>query len=153
MASELYFYDTFYQLQWVGLNLDTASIRAALLTSDYTFDAAHANYAAVLASGVDLELATGNGYTQGGALIGNTAVNVNASPRMTVLTGDNVTWSALTATFRWALYYVDGVNAGVTDPVLACVLLDNTPANIVVSGVDYMLLHSTYGIFTSGECA
>lgn len=153
MASTLYFYDTFYALQWVGLDLDSADIMVALLTSDYTFDAEHSNYAAVLASGVDLELETGDGYTAGGELIANTEVSVNSDPKLTKLTGDNVTWTELTATFRWALYYIDGEQGGVTDPVLCAVLLDNTPADIVASGVDYQLIHSANGIFTSGVSA
>ncbi len=150
MASELSFYDTFLTLQWAGLDLDGADVRVALLTDDYTFDAEHADYAAVLASGVDLELTTGDGYTAGGALIGDTGVTVESDPKRTVFSGDNVTWSALTATFRYALYYIDGEQGGITDPVLCCVLLDNTPANIVVSGIDYMLLHAESGIFSSG---
>ena len=153
MASELSFYDTFLELQWAGLNLSGADIRVALLTDAYTFAATHADYAAVLASGTGIELATGDGYTAGGALIPDISVDVTGDPKATVLSGGNVTWSALTATFRYALYYIDGVQGGITDPVLCCVLLDDTPANIVVSGIDYMLLHSESGIFSSGVIA
>jgi hypothetical protein len=149
MASELSFYDVFYALQWSGLDLGSETVKVILVKSDYTFDAQHETYAEVLASGTLLEVANGSGYATGGETIGSAAVTVETGP-LTVFSGDDVTWTALTATFRYAIYYIDGTVGGYTDPVLCCVLLDDTPADIVCSAVDYQLIHSESGIFTIG---
>ena len=153
MASQINFYDIFYTSQWVGLNLMEYPVRVRLLTSAYEFDPTHTTRATVTALGGGCELPTAGGYTVGGQEIGNKTVNMQASPRRTRLIGDNVLWEDLTATFRWALYHLDGTHLGHTDLVLCAVLLDDTPADIVASGVDYLLLHSANGIFTSGDCA
>lgn len=149
MAATLSFYNQFYAMQWCGLDFDSETIKVMLLDSTYTFDATDADTSDVLGAGTSPEVPNGDGYTTGGETVGNT--EVVATGTSTALMGDDVTWTELTATFRYAVYYIDGEVGGVTDPVLCCVLLDSTPANIVVSGVDYTLLHSTSGIFTSSE--
>lgn len=152
MPAQMFFYDNYYDLQWGAMNLKTADIRVMLVTSDYTFDASHETIAAVLGS-PSCEVAAiaspSNGYTTGGELLANGAVTVVASPKTTQYDADDVVWTALDATFRYAIYYIDGEVEGITDPPLCCVLLDNTPADIVVSGVDYKLQHSANGLFTS----
>ncbi len=150
MASKMYFYDTFYKLQWSGMDLGDVDVKVRLLVSDYEFDAEHENITDVLESGTELELPTENGYVQGGESINNSDVILATSPNRTVFQGDDVIWEQLTATFRWAVYHIDGSHAGVSSPVLCCVLLDDTPADINVNGVDYRLMHSTSGIFSSG---
>lgn len=148
MASSLYFYDSFYALQWAGLNMGTSTVKVMLVQNDYTFSASHEDTTDVLAAGT--EVANGNGYTTGGVTLTGTAVTVNASPKYTKFDADDAQWASLTATFRYAIVYISGTVGGITNPVLACVLLDNTPADITVSGVPYTLINSTNGVFQSG---
>ena len=148
MASQLDFYNTFYALQWQGLNLATATVRVMLLTSEYTFDATHAHVAEVLGEGTSPEVPDGDGYTTGGLTLQNTSLTVLDTPRRTVFDADDPTWTALTATFRYAVFYLQGTVAEIVQPVLCCVLLDDTPADIVVTAVDYKLELNAAGLFT-----
>ena len=149
MASVLTFYDSFYFLQWRGLNLATSTVRAMLLTDGYTFDAAHESVADVLGEGESPEVPDGDGYTTGGLTLQNTSLTVETDPLRTVFDADDPIWEGLTATFRFALFYINGTVAEIVQPVLACVLLDDTPADIVVNDIDYKLELHPSGLFVS----
>lgn len=151
MAAETFFYDTFYALQWAGLNLNTQTVKVLLVTSDYTFDASHESMAEILTSPspeVPQVDSPSNGYTTGGKTLTGTGISVSASPKMTVFEADDVEWNPLTATFRGAIYYIDGEVDGITDPPLFYLMPDNTPADVVISGTNYKLEHSA-GVMTS----
>ena len=82
------------------------------MTSSYTPDTAHDEWSDVSS----YEVATGSGYTTGGETL--------ASP---VVTDDNidyddVTWTALTKTFRYAICYKSGSGGGLTNPLLFYIL-------------------------------
>lgn len=238
MASSLSFYNSFYAtLQKV--DIESATVRLALLTSDYTYDATHDTYADVLAEStpeqqilylggatggtfilsdgvtstgaiaydasaatiqteleavygagqvivtagsdftiafdttvgasslqgnfasltgatspaltedqafVSVELPNGDGYTVGGEALASLAVTAISGPAGKT-DADDLTWTALTATFRGGLLYIDGEVDGVTDPLIAYILFDTAPADIVVSGVDWTVQWSANGIF------
>jgi len=95
---------------------------------------------------VSVELETGNGYTVGGEALANVSVTEVSGPAGKY-DADDVTWSALTATFRSGLLYIDGTVDGVVDPLIAYILFDTTPADITVSGVDWTVQWSANGIF------
>lgn len=130
MASTITAYDKLWLLLATGgVDLDTDTLKLALVTSSYTPDTAHDEWADVSS----YEVATGSGYTTGGETM--------ASP---VVTDDNidyndVTWTSLTKTFRYAVCYKSGSGGGLTNPLLFYILLDSTPADIVNTGSNYTI--------------
>jgi hypothetical protein len=92
------------------------------------------------------EVAAGAGYTSGGAALANKTVTLNGA--VGKFTADPVQWPGLTKTFRFAILYSEKVLDGVTNPIIACVLLDNTPANVVVTAADYSIQWNASGILT-----
>jgi hypothetical protein len=95
---------------------------------------------------VSVELPDGDGYTVGGEALASLAISEISGPAGKLDAAD-VTWSALTAVFRAGLLYIDGEIGGVTDPLIAYILFDTTPADITVSGVDWTVQWSANGIF------
>ena len=130
MAATITEYDHLWKLLLTGaVDLTTDTLKVALVTSSYTPSTAHDEWADVSAN----EVATGNGYTTGGATL--------ASPVATNSNIDyaDVTWTSLTKTFRYAVCYKSGSGGGLTNPVLFYILLDSTPADIVSSGSNYTI--------------
>jgi len=130
MAATITEYDHLWKLLLTGaVDLDTDTLKVALVTSSYTPSTAHDEWADVSAN----EVATGNGYTTGGATL--------ASPVATNSNIDyaDVTWTSLTKTFRYAVCYKSGSGGGLTNPLLFYILLDSTPADIVSTGSNYTI--------------
>jgi hypothetical protein len=145
MASSITAYDHLWKLTTNGLNLQTATLRVRLVTSTYVFDAAHTAWDNGANNATDpsyCEVANGAGYTTGGiALSGMAASN-------SLIDFDDITWASLTKTFRGAVIVAIGTFGSVTDPVLAYLLPDTTPADIVSNGSDYSILwNATDGLF------
>jgi hypothetical protein len=152
MASELTFYNKFKQYIMDGtLDLDANTIKLMLVTSAYTFDAEHDVLADVKAS-PDPEVVAiaspDNGYTAGGETLVSPTVSFTDSPSQGIFDAEDISWMALTATFRYGILYASGTLNGIVDPLIACILFDNTPADVVVSGIDYVAQWSANGIFT-----
>lgn len=98
------------------------------------------------------EVAAGDGYTAGGENLGSKTVAQNATdPINTEWDAADTTWTALTKTMRHAFLYVDGATAGTDDYLISYILLDDTPADISVSGVDFTLQWSGNGILVSSR--
>lgn len=129
-----------------ALDLNDAAlvVKVALVTSGYTFSAAHDEWADASGS----EVATGNGYTTGGETLGSKTLNQSSGT--TTFDAADVTWTALTKTFRRAVAYASGSIWGKTDPLLFSVLFDDTPADISVSGIDFKIVWNASGIATLG---
>jgi hypothetical protein len=119
------------------LDWDTDTFKLALVTSSYTFSAAHDEWADASAA----EVATGDGYTTGGE-------ELTASIDNTKLDADNVTWTALTKTFRGAVLYKVGSANGLTNPLVGYILFDDTPADISVPGIDFTVVWDADGVFS-----
>lgn len=137
MATTITAYDHLWKLVTTGVvDLDTDTLKLALVTSDYTPDIAHTEWNPGTDDADDAsdnEVATGSGYTTGGVTL--------ASP---VATNSNIgyanpTWTALTKTFRYAVCYANKTAGGLTDPLLFYILLDTTPADIISTGSDYTI--------------
>lgn len=139
MAATITGYDHLWKLITTGaVDLDTDTLKLALVTSSYTPSGAHDEWADVSAN----EVSTGSGYTTGGETI-TTPVATN-----TTIDYDDVTWTALTKTFRYAVCYKLGSGGGLTNPLLFYILLDSTPADIVSAGSNYTVQwHSTNKLF------
>jgi len=130
MAASITAYDNLWKLLLTGgIDADTDTLKLALVTSSYTPSTAHDVWADVST----YEVSTGSGYTTGGATLANPVVTT------TTIDYDDVTWASLTKTFRYAVCYKSGSGGGLTNPLLFCVLLDTTPADIVSSGSNYSI--------------
>ena len=130
MATTITAYDHLWKLLTTGgIDLDTDTINVALVTSSYTPSTAHDEWADVSAN----EVATGSGYTTGGVALASPVVT-NSN-----IDYDDVVWTSLTKTFRYAVIYKVGSGGGLTNPLIAYLLLDTTPADVVSSGSNYTI--------------
>lgn len=130
MASSITAYDHLWKLLLTGgIDLDTDTLKIALVTSSYTPSTAHDEWADVSGN----EVSSGGGYTTGGVtLTGATVTN-------STIDYADPAWTALTKTFRYAVCYKSGSGGGLTNPLLFYILLDTTPADIVSSGSNYSI--------------
>jgi len=140
MATTITRYTSYNQYIHSGeINLnDTGNIYLALVTSAYTFSAAHSIWASASGS----EVANGAGYTTNGAALGTLSVNA------TRFTAANVTWTALTKTFRGGVLYHRATYLTIVNPLIAYILFDSTPADIVMAGGDFAVQWNASGIIT-----
>ncbi len=146
MATTITAYDHTWKLITTGgLDLGTSELRLRLVNSGYTFNAAHAQWDNGANNSTDPsynELTTGGGYTAGGKQLLNPAVSASA------IDYDDVTWSSLTATFRYVICVAVGTFGGVVNPVVFCLLPDNTPADTVSTGSNWTIVwNSTNKVF------
>jgi hypothetical protein len=153
MASSFTLYGSFRKYALDGtINLDTDTIKLMLVTSDYTPDLAHTVLADINAS-PDPEVVAvaspSNGYTKGGqALTGQAVTNSTTAGKFDA---DDLTFSALTATFRYGILYAEKSigSPAIVNPLIGYILFNTTPADVVVSGVDWLCQWSANGIITS----
>lgn len=98
------------------------------------------------------EAANGDGYTTGGATLANLALSLttvmvsSVAKRAVKWDADNVTWSALTKDFRYLVLYASGTLNGVTDPLIAYILLNDTPADYSANAIDFTINWNASGI-------
>ncbi len=92
------------------------------------------------------EVTTGDGYTTGGETLSSSAVSYDG--KTTTWDGDDITWTSLTKTFRYAYLYKVGTVDGIVNPLIAYMLLDDAPENIVIDAVDFSIRWNADGIFT-----
>ena len=84
-----------------SIDLDTDTIKVALVTSSYTPDIdAHHNYADITSTEV-----TGTGYTSEGATLATPAVTTDDTDDEGVFDAVDVTWTGSTITARGAVVY------------------------------------------------
>jgi hypothetical protein len=89
-----------------SIDLDTDTIRVALVTSDYTpSQDDHEDYADITNEVV------GTGYTAEGAALANKAVTTDDTDNEGVFDADDVTWTSSTITARGAIVYKDSGTA------------------------------------------
>jgi len=136
-------YDSFSEFMGDGLiDLDDHVFKIALVTSTYTWSAAHDLY-----NDITNELTTANGYTIGGGTL--PTVTWVRTANITKFTSGNFVWTASGAgiTARRAIVY-DDTAAG--KPLLGSYLLDDAPANLVTTSGNQLTVgpHPTNGWFT-----
>ena len=83
-----------------GIDLDTDTIKVALVTSSYTPDQDAHDFFDDVTNEV-----SGTGYTAGGASLANKAVTADNTDNEGVFDADDVTWSTSTITARAAVVY------------------------------------------------
>lgn len=148
MASAIYLFNKLTEYLAKGIiNLETDTIKLALITSSWTPDVTLDIFGDITAS--PSPEASGSGYTQGGAALTGQTVTLSDSPAKTVFDASDLTFSALNATFRYGVLYANKSTGSpaIVDPLIAYILFDTTPADIVVSGVDWKVQWNASGIF------
>lgn len=128
-----------------GAALYSTTIKVALITSSYTFSAAHTIFDPGTNNSADPsynEVPNGSGYTTGGVALANPVASSG------VLTFDNPTWTGLTATYRAGIFYFSDTIDSKVNPLIAYYLPDTTPADIAVVSADWVLaIDQVYGLF------
>jgi hypothetical protein len=110
----------------------TDTIKGMLVSSAYTPNYDTHQYK----SDVTNELSTANGYTAGGATLGSktwSLVGTGAAGKY-VLQSSAIQWTASggSITARYLILYKDTGTAS-TSPLLCCILIDNTPADVTAT--------------------
>lgn len=146
MAATMTWYDHGWKLiASGGVDLDTSELRLRLVTSGYTFDAAHTQWDNGANDATDpsySELPTAGGYTVGGKVI-ETPTVTNST-----VDYDDLVWTSLTATFRHAICVAIGTFGGVVNPVLFRLLPNSDNTDVVASGSNWTVQwHSTNKVF------
>ena len=90
------------------------------------------------------EVASGNGYTTGGVAL--TTQALTQTYRDVFWTADDVDWTALTKTFRYAVLYKVGTTNGIVNGVVGYQLCDDTFIDKEISGINYRIYWSVNGI-------
>lgn len=129
------------------INLLNAAITMALVTKDYTPNLdTHTIWADVSAN----EVATGAGYTTGGAAL--PSLTLTRTGALTSWDCGDLTWAALTKTFKYGVIYVNATVNGVVKPLIAVVDFDDTTtiAEVVSSGIDFQFRPSVDGLLIFG---
>jgi len=140
MSMTLTLYNQLPSLLAMGdLDWEVDTLKLALVSSSYTFSAEHTQFADVSAYEV-----TGTNYTAGGAIL--SGASVTRSGTVTSLDADDVPFSDLAATFRGGVLYKSGSAGGLTNPLLAYILFDDTPADITATA-GYPITWDSAGIF------
>lgn len=141
MATTNTLFDSFRKYIGDGtIDWDTDTIKLALVTSGYTFSAAHTIWGDVSAN----EVANGAGYTTGGLALTTKAVTMSGANAK--YTADNALFSALTKTFRRGIVYKSGTTNGIVNALVCAILFDDTPADIVITGVDFTTSWNANGV-------
>ncbi len=130
------------------IDFDT-NIYCALVNSTYAVDVAALDLTDTIWADVSANEVSGTGYTAGGKNL--TTVVVSNSVTQGIVSADDLAWSTLTATMRWAILYRSGTYSTVTDPLIAAILLNDTPADVGVTAVDFTLRWSGGNILLLNE--
>lgn len=88
---------------------------------------------------------TGTGYVAGGQALSSVAMTADALEAK--MTAADSLWSSATFTARYAAVYFDATLNGIVKPILTLLLLDDTPADVAPTGVDFSILWGTNGVF------
>lgn len=142
MTASISFYNSFKEYVADGtIDLDSHTFKVMLVSSSYTFSAAH-----TVKADITNELSTANGYTAGGATLGS--VTWGQTGGTATFDAADTVWTASggSITARRAVIYSD---TAASDELVASVLLDTTPADVTVtSGNTLTLQWNASGIFT-----
>jgi hypothetical protein len=124
------------------INLSTDSFKVLLVTDVYTPDQdTHEDLADINAiSGA--EVASGGGYTTGGAALANVVVDIDLVNDRAYFTADDLTWATATITARGAIIYKDTGVAATSK--LVC--YKDFAANKTSSGGDFTIAWDATGI-------
>lgn len=114
MASLIYTTFTAKLLNGGGIDLDTDTIKCALLTSSYTPNQDSHDFFDDVSSAET----SGTGYSAGGATLGSKTVTQDNTNNRSVFDAADATWSSSTITARYAVIY-KSTGTPATSPLIA----------------------------------
>ena len=114
MASFLYTPFATNLLSGKNIDLDTDTIKIALVSSSYTPDKTHDFF-----NDITNEV-TGTGYTAGGATLASKTVTQDNTNFRTIFDAADATWSNSTITARYAVIY-ESTGVAATSPLIALI--------------------------------
>jgi hypothetical protein len=120
-----------------SIDLDTDTIKVALVTSIYTPDQDAHDFFDDITNEV-----SGTGYTAGGASLANKAVTADNTDNEGVFDADDVTWGSSTITARGAVLYKSTGTAS-TSPIIAYI---DFGSDKVSSAGNFMIAWAAEGI-------
>lgn len=126
----------------------TNDVRLALLSSGYTFNAAHTLFDNGLNDPSDpshYELGTGEGYTAGGAALTTSINNLKLDANILII-------PSLDKTFRQGVIYINATIDTIAKPLLFHILFDDTSGgtDVTIPGIDFVVRWNANGIATLG---
>lgn len=124
------------------IDWDSETIKVMLCTSSYTPD----QDTHIYKSSITNEVASGDGYTTGGAALANKTIGYTAGTNVIKLDADDCVWTASSITARYAVFYDDSPATDATKPLLGYV--DFEADKVSASGT-FTITHDAAGIFTS----
>ena len=127
------------------IDLDSDTFKVTLHSSSFV---PSASGDAVYAD-IDNELSTANGYTNGGATLGS--VTWTRSGGTVTFDAADTVWTASGGSIvaRYAVIRKSGTANSITDPLVAYILLDTTPADVTTTDGNTLTLQwNASGIFT-----
>lgn len=134
MAVTASFYNLYKQKILSGANAvdwDADTLKVVLLTASYTPNIDTHDFYDDLTN----ELTTTGGYTAGGVTLTTVSTGLNTGSDFAYADADDVTWTALTATFRYAVILKSTGTPG-TSPLI---ILIDFGSNQSPAGVDFVL--------------
>ncbi len=145
MTASITFYNSFKEYVADGtFDLNTDTFKVMLVTSSYTFSAAHTVIADASANEI-----SNTGYTAGGATLAS--VTFSQTSGTATFDAADTTWTASGTSLvaRRAIIYKSGTANARVSPLIASILLDTTPADVTVTaGNTLTLQYNGSGIFT-----
>jgi hypothetical protein len=123
------------------IDLDTDTIKVALLTSGYTPAQDTDTYWADVSS----HEASGTGYTAGGATLASKTVAYTAASNTFTFDAADTSWTGATVTARYAVIYDAQTGSAATEPLLAFV---DFGADQTATAGTFTITWNASGIFT-----
>ena len=119
------------------INFTGATVKAMLCTSAYSPNQDTHRYKSSVTNEV-----TGTGYTAGGVTLTGKTATYDAATNTLTLDAADPSWSTVTVTFRYLVFYIDLAGNAGASPLISYV---DFGEDVVVSGVDF-----TYQLPTGG---
>lgn len=145
MAASITFFNNWREAVARGIDLSTPpTVNVTLHTSSFVPDAE----ADVVYADVSNELATANGYTNGGQALAG--VSWAQSTTVAIFDANDTVWTAAggSITARYAVLRAVGTFNTQVDPLIAYILLDTTPADVTATDGNTLTLQwHANGIF------
>lgn len=145
MAASIFVYNSWSRNIARAADLSSTTFNVSLHTSTYTPNQdTHEAFA-----DATNQLTTANGYTAGGQALAS--VTWNRAAAVTTFDAADTVWNATGAgiTARYAIIRAVGTLNAIVDPLVAYILMDNTPADVTVpAGNPLTLQWNASGIFT-----
>lgn len=139
MATTTKVYRKFFQLAFTGelVDLTNYPVKVMLLSSSYSPNIEQHTWQSDVAS---YEI-SGTGYTAGGNVVDNVQVTYNGTNTTLEVHGDDVVWTDVQITFRYAVVYLKKSDTQSSNPLIGMI---DFGSNKTIDGMDFALKWDPY---------